>query len=195
MHPVHIYGPNGEYGWVPLAQLDPDTAAWASRAYVRPEEGPWTPLGRAPLNRQGWTYSVLLGAGEIPSTTGSTDAGFLSHIQIGHFFTGDVGALFDIGLGWREDETAATVFTSRFSLELQVLPLTAGIIHAGGYGQVGTAALFDDGPGEDYKSSLYGGGGILQLELTTRLAITARAGITVVHDEQVSDLTVGLSIY
>jgi len=195
MHPVHIYGPGGEYGWVPLAQLDADTAAWAQKAFVRPQEGPWTPLGRAPLNRRGWTYSVLLGSGEIPSTTGSNAAGFMSHIQLGHFPTRDVGVLFDIGLGWRDDETAKSVFNSRFALELQVLPVSAGRIHAGVFGQGGTAARFDDGPGDDSRGVLYGGGGILQLELTTRLAITARAGLTVVHDETLSDFGVGLSIY
>jgi hypothetical protein len=195
MHPVHLYGPNGEYGWVPLAQLDAETAAWARKAYVRPQEGPWTELGRAPLNRRGWTYSVLLGGGEIPSTTGSTEAGFMSHIQLGHFPTKFVGVLFDIGLGWREDETANTVFNSRFALELQALPVSAGSIHAGGFGQFGTAARFDDGTGDDSRGALYGGGGLLQLEITTRLAITARAGLTKVHGETVSDFGLGLSIY
>jgi len=194
-HPVHLYGPHGQYGWVPLAELNAEDAAWAQRAYIRPQEGPWRELGRAPLNRRGWTYSMLMGAGEIPSSVGTNDPGFLSHIQIGHFMSREVGLVFDIGLGWREDDAANTVFNSRWSGELQVLPVSAGVIHAGGFAQAGTAALFDDGPGDDERGLIYGGGALLQLELTTRLAITARAGVVKAHGETVSDFTAGVSVY
>lgn len=195
MHPVHLYGPNGEYGWVPLAQLTPETAAWARKAYIRPEEGPWRPLGRAPLNRRGWTYSVLLGAGQIPSSGDTNDAGFLSHIQFGYFPTGQLGLQADIAFGWREDELANTVLDARYALELDAMLLRAGKFHAGGYGQIGSAALFDDGPGRDTRGVLLGAGVLLQLELTTRLALTGRAGIAQAHGERVQEFTAGLSIY
>lgn len=196
MHPVHLYGPNGEYSWVPLAQLDVETARWARRAYIRPSEGPWNELGRAPLNRRGWTYSVLLGGGQIHSNADDTDeTGFLSHIQFGYFPTKQVGFLFDTAYGWREDSFGNTIFDVRYGLELQAMVLKAGKIHAGGFGNIGSAKLFDDFDGNDRVGIAFAGGAILQLELTTRLAITARAGVAQVHDKTVQDFTLGVSIY
>jgi hypothetical protein len=196
MHPVHLYGPYGEYLVAPLAHIDPQTAAWAQKALVRPGEGPWTTLGRAPLNRQGWTYSVLMGAGKIASVDDTVEPGFFSHIQLGNFPSKELGIVLDIGLGWRDNLADATVFDSRYGLELQAMPVAAGKLHAGGFGQIGIGARFEDYvKNGDKRSVIYGGGGMLQLEITTRLALTARAAYMMVYDEPVSDLTLGLSIY
>ncbi len=196
MYPIHLYGPNGEYTWVPLAQLDPQTAAWAQRAYVREGEGPWTALGRAPLDRVGFTYSVLLGAGQIPSVDGARTPGFLGHLQLGVFPAKTVGLLFDLGLGWRDDLAANTTYDARYALELQAVPFAAGPFHFGGFGQLGFATRLEDAPGgRDSSSTLFGGGAMLQIELTTRLAITARAGLTNTHGENLEEALVGLSIY
>ena len=194
MHPVHLYGARGEYTRIPLAQIDPDTAAWAHRALVREQEGPFLRLARAPLERSGWTYALLLGASEIPSRTGDADFGFFSHIQGGYFFDQHIGLAFDIALGWNRNRFGDTVFDSRYAAELQYLPLAAGRLHAGAFGQVGLASRFEDGGGND-QGMLWGGGGLLQLDLTTYLAIIARAGVTRVHDEFASDLTVGVAVY
>lgn len=197
MHPVHLYGPNGEYVWMPLAQIDVQTAAWARRAYVRRQEGPWTPLGRRPLDRVGWTYSLLLGAARIPSTDGSDEAGFFGHIQFGRFFVQEVGLVADIGLGWRDNAFGYRIYNPRYALELEFLPLAAGRFHAGVFGQAGFATRLEDDPmAEDGTSSMLFGAGVLaQLEITTRLAITFRAGMSSLHGERSTDATVGLSIY
>lgn len=196
MHPVHLYGRNGEYAWVPLAQLTPETAGWARQAVVVEDQGPWRPLERAPLDRQGWTYSVLLGTSEVPLASGDTTRGFLSHIQLGHFFTRELGVLLDIGLGWATDPLGNTVFDSRNALELEYLPVAVGRLHGGVFGELGLGRRFDDSPaGSDLYGTVLGGGALLQLELTTRLAITGRAGIAMAYGETISDLTVGLSIY
>jgi hypothetical protein len=196
MHPVHLYGPWGEYTWVPLAQLDPQTAAWASRAFVREGEGPWRRLERAPLDRVGLTYGVLLGASELPSVDGSSKNGFMAHIQFGGFPIQQVGILLDFALAYGENELGAAVSDNRNALELQIIPLQAGIFHGGGFGQVGFARRLEDGPGGGGESDVfYGGGALLQLDLTTRLALTGRAGMAVVYDETITDFTVGLSIY
>src|SRR5690606_36617411 len=65
MQPVHLWGQGGAYTWMPLAHITPEVAAWAEKAVVRDDEGPWTELGRRPLDRQGFTYSLLLGSSEI----------------------------------------------------------------------------------------------------------------------------------
>ena len=196
MHPVHLYGPGGTYTWMPLAHVTPDVAAWSQKAFVRPHEGPWEELGRAPLNRKGWTYAVLLGASEI-QRRGDVDptAGFLGHIQIGNFPTREFGVLLDIGFGWADDDLDRTTFDARYAIELEYLPLSAGRLYAGGFGQVGIASRLDDSAQHDESSSLLGGGGLLQLELTTRLALMLRAGVTALHGETASELGLGLAVY
>ncbi len=196
MHPVHLFGRYGEYTWMPLAQLDPETAAWAEKAIVRPEEGPWRRLERAPLDRHGLTYSILLGAAELPSATGSEHTGFLSHIQFGVFPTQVIGLNLDIALGWAENDQLETIFDTRWSLELQAYPLQAGRFHVGGYGALGLAARFEDGPdGVDQRDTVLSGGLLMQLDLTTTLALTGRVGVASLFDEISTEGTIGISVY
>lgn len=196
MHPVHLYGWDGQYRQMPLAHITPELAAWSRKAVILDTEGPWQPLGRAPLDRAGWTYSVLLGSSETPIDDQTRIRGFASHIQLGRFLSQEVGVLLDFSLGWADDEAGATLYDSRSALELQLMPLDAGRLHAGAFGQIGTAYRLDDSAaGLDRRGMFYGAGGMLQLELTTRLALTARAGLTALYGERTSDFTVGLSIY
>ena len=195
-HPVHLYGWDGSYTWVPLSAVTPEQAAWARKAIVRPSEGSWRTLGRAPLNRKGWTYSLLMGSAEVPELESSNKRGFTSHIQFGRFASKQLGFLLDISLGWADDQFGDTMYDSRTSFEVQFIPVSLSKLHAGVFGQVGVGYRLDDSlKGQDREGLLAGGGGMLQLELTTRLALTARAGVTAVYGEQTSDFTVGMSIY
>lgn len=194
-HPIHLVGPRGEYAWVPLRDLDPAAAAWARKAYVRPEDGQhWRQLERAPLDRRGLTWGMLLGSAEIAGANG-VEPGFFSHVQLGGFMTNEVGLVADLGIGWRDAETDETVYELRFAGELQVFPLKAGKLHAGGFGQLGFANRSDDGAGRDSGSTLAGAGALLQIDLTTHLALTGRAGMTWAFGENASDIGVGLTIY
>lgn len=198
MHPIHIWGADGQWTWVPLAQLDAGTAAWARKAFVREEEGPFRRLARAPLDRVGFTYSLLMGSGEVTAFDDTKRAGFLAHIQFGYFPVQQLGLLFDIGLGWRTDRDYTDIFQSRYAFELQGFPLDLGALHLGAFGQLGLAHHFEDFPdgfGEDRTRLLISGGGIAQLELTTRLAITVRAGVAALGDESAAEITAGVSIY
>src|SRR5690606_31876438 len=171
MHPVHLYGWDGQYRQMPLAYVAPGGATWSRRAVVRDSDGSWRPLGRAPLDRAGWTYSVLLGSGQTP-LPGTRARGFASHIQLGRFVTQEVGLLLDFGLGWSQDERGDMIYDSRSAVELQVMPVDAGIVHAGVFGQLGVGYRLDDRvEGLDRRGYFYGGGAMLQLELTTRLAV------------------------
>lgn len=195
-HPLYLFGYGG-YQVVRLQDLTEEQAAWAHKAMIHPRDGAWRELERAPLNRQGWTYSVLGGVAQIPGTDGTTDRGFLSHIQFGFFPLPQIGFAFDIALGWRDNNLIGeTVFESRHSLEVQVLPLAAGSIHAGGYGSLGVGLQLDDGAADGSRRSMViAGGGMLQLELTTRLALTGRAGFANLNGETVNEFQLGLSIY
>lgn len=195
MHPVHLYGPYGGYTVLPLADIDPQTAAWASHAYVREEEGPWHENGRAPLNRQGFTYSLILGAGEVPVKDFDADPGFNGHIQFGYYPTKSLGLNLDIGMAWTEDLNNQTIYNSRTAFELHGYLVKAGPVHAGLWGQIGVASRFDDGIGFDDNSNLIGAGANLQLEVTTRLAITGRVGSTRSFGEWANELGLGISVY
>jgi hypothetical protein len=195
MHPVHLIGPYGEHTVVPLAHIDQRTADWAHHAVISQQDGPWTKLGRAPLNRQGFTYSFFLGGGEIPVTDLDADPGFVGHIQFGYFPTKQVGLHLDLGMGWAEDDNQQTIYVSRTSLEVQGFLAKAGPVHVGLFGQIGVSSRFDDGIGVDDNSNLLGAGALMQLELTTRLAITGRVGATRAFEEVANEVGIGLSIY
>lgn len=196
MHPVHLLGHDGSYTWVPLAHLTPEQAHWTRKAMIRESEGPWRRLERAPLNRVGATYGVLLGSTEVALAGGGESRGVMAHIQLGAFFRPELGALLDLGMGFGEDTVGNAIFDARTALELQYLPLAAGKLHAGGFGQIGFGRRLDDGAATGNRSGvLAGAGGLVQVELTTRLAITGRAGIVQVYGLTTSDFTLGLSIY
>lgn len=191
MHPVHLWGPWG-YGVVPLAQLDQQTAALATKAVIRDVEGPWLTLGRAPLDRQGFTYSVLGGAGEIDGPDGR-GVGPQFHIQMGYYPVHQVGLQFVWTPAWRDDVAGDTILDVRVGLELDILPLDAGKLHGGGYGNASIGWRTTSSGTEE--AGFTGAGAKLQYELTTRLALTGRFGITRAYGEIARDVTAGISIY
>jgi hypothetical protein len=203
-HPVHLFGPMGQYTWVPLGELDPELANWAHKAMIRSSEGPITHLGRAPLDRVGFTYSLLLGAAEIPSyaeeegmrSRDTGDPGFMGHIQVGMFPHQMFGILLDFGMGFRDNRFGDEVFESRNALELQFLPLEANRFYAGAYGNIGLGLRLEDGArGRDRQSFLAGGGGLMQFEMTTRMTLTARVGLTYLFGEPTAEAALGVSIF
>jgi hypothetical protein len=69
-------------------------------------------------------------------------------------------------------------------------------MHFGLYGGGGGAYRFEDGvSGGNSGSWALIGGGLAQLDINTRLALTARFGLTRAHDELMSDALFGLSVY
>lgn len=198
MHPVHLYGVDGSYAVAPLAAIDPSVLAWVDRAYVRSTEGPWLELEGAPLSRRGFTYSMYGGAATTTSITGAKGLGTAFTVQGGYFPTQEIGVQATVMLGWRENAVAETLYDSRYTLELVAMPVHAGLFHAGFYVGGGVAYRYEDG----YKggnrnpgSSVLDGGAQLQLELRTRIALTARFGLARAHDERSSDVMIGLSVY
>lgn len=196
MHPVHLLGKDGGYQVMPLAWIDPQTAAWTERAVVRPSEGPWNQLERAPLSRQGATYGVYGGSGSLRSAHGDLGIGPSFTIQGGYFPNQHVGILASIFFGWRQNRLLDTLFESRYMIELQAMPLALGPLHAGGYVGAGFAYRAEDNVMRGYdKSAAYAGGAQLQLDINTRIALTARFGMGKSHEERTRDLMIGLSVY
>ena len=85
---------------------------------------------------------------------------------------------------------------ARYTAELQAYPVQAGIAHFGLYAGGGGASRFEDGYDNGNASSgALLGGALMQLDINTRLALTARLGMTRAHGEPMSDAMVGLSVY
>lgn len=196
MHPVHLFGHDGNYQVVPLAWLDPPTVAWTRRAYVRDTEGPWLTLERAPLSRTGWTYGMYGGAGSLESQHGDQELGPAFSVQLGYFPQQSLGVLVSTFFGWRDNRVGETLYESRYTLELQGFPIQVGRLHAGLFGQLGLGYRWEDGiEGGNASTTALGGGAILQLDINTRLALTARFGIARAHGEEMHDIQVGLAVY
>ncbi|HEX7842377.1 MAG TPA: hypothetical protein VF469_33120 [Kofleriaceae bacterium] len=203
MHPVHLIGRDGGYTVVPLAWLDPGAVAWADTAVVRPSEGPWRELERAPLSRQGLSYGMYGGTGSLRSAAGDLAMGPAWTVQLGYFPTQELGVFASVFFGWRANQLGATMFETRYTAELQFLPVRLGILHAGLYGGGGVAYRFEDAvklsgnevvTGNEASPALVGGA-MFQLEIHTRIALTARLGIAQAHGEQMHDAIFGLSVY
>jgi hypothetical protein len=198
MQPVYLFGKDGGTAMMPLAWIDPDTAQWADRAIVRSSEGPFRELGRAPLDREGFTYALLGGVGSYKSVDGSVANGPASSIQFGYFFNQRVGLVATTFLGWRDNATGQTLFDSRYTLEVQGYPVELGRVHLGLYGGAGAAYRWEDyGPNTygDAGSAAVVGGALVQLDINTRVALTGRLGMTDAHDELMTDALFGLSVY
>ena len=196
MHPVYLVGHDGGRVVLPLAWIDPQTAAWAKYGLVRRNEGPWNQLERAPLDRAGWNYSMYGGLGTFESANGNKARGTATTIQLGYFPSHPVGIVGSIFFGWRQNDLDQTLFESRYTLELQGYPIHTGPLQVGGYVGGGAAYRFEDG----YKNGNSGswaliGGGMLQLDVNTRIALTARFGLTEAHAEHMTDALFGISVY
>lgn len=203
MHPIHLIGHDGGYTVIPLAWLDPGAVDWAETAVVRRTEGPWLELDRAPLSRQGLAYGMFGGTGSMRSADGSVANGAAWTVQLGYFPTQELGVLASVFFGWRDNELRATLFESRYTAELQYFPVQVGILHAGLYGGGGLAHRFEDAiarPGGvivagDESTGALTGGAMLQLDINTRIALTARLGVAFAHHEQMHDAIIGVSVY
>ncbi|HEX3764674.1 MAG TPA: hypothetical protein VHW23_38530 [Kofleriaceae bacterium] len=203
MHPVHLIGHDGSYTVVPLAWLDSAAVAWTDTAVVRPGEGPWRELERAPLSREGLAYGLYGGTGSLRSAAGELAMGPAWTVQLGYFTSQQLGVFASVFFGWRDNRLGATLFESRYTAEVQYLPLQLGILHGGLFGGAGVAYRFEDAiatsdgrivAGDESTLALTGGA-MFQLELNTRLALTARLGLAQAHGEQMHDAIIGISVY
>jgi hypothetical protein len=195
--PIHIKDGFGRKLELPLAALSPFEAAVTVEAKVMDDEGYGIErLDKAPLDRTGGTFKLDSGV----TTFGlgpTTFSGPAATIQIGYFVTPKLGLLANIGLGGATDDQGTIVTRHTFNLEMEALPLARGRLHAGGYADAGLALAGING---GFASGPAGGGGALvELDLTSRLALTLRAGASVARLDQAwspaATAGVGLAVY
>jgi hypothetical protein len=178
--PVHLKDPSGQEREIPLAQITPADVASSSQAVVMDDEG-WgfVRLGRRPLDRQGFAFKLDLGA--LHSSTSSFSANsFGTNIQLGYFPHHIFGLLGAWAFSGGSDADGKSYYRNNLAIEAQLLPVSVWRLHLGGFAH-GGVQYADDAGGGTRKGAAFGGGLILELALTTRLALTARADYTSAH--------------
>jgi len=135
------------------------------------------------------------GIGSLRSANGSLAMGPAWTVQLGYFPTQELGILASVFFGWRNNDLDATLFETRYTAELQYLPVQLGILHAGLYGGVGLAYASRTRSscrgnqivtGNESSSALVGGANV-PARADHALALTARLGISRAHGEQMHD--------
>jgi hypothetical protein len=195
---LYLDAPSGARA-VPVAELTVADAAAARSAVLRDDEG-WGlyRLGRAPLDRRGGAFKVDLG-GFATLLDRYDVAGFASHIQVGVFPWQRFGLLASWNIAAGSSSEGNVFARHGLALEAQGFPLSLGPVHFGLFAHGGTV-LAANQHDEIVGVPAIGGGALIELELTTRLALTFRAGWTgarrVPGDWTPSrSLAVGLAIY
>jgi hypothetical protein len=175
--PVHLKDETGLEREIPLAQLTPADVATTRSARVMDDEG-WgmMRLGRRPLDRKGFAFKLDAGMFHSSSSALKADGAGLN-LQLGYFPHHMIGVLGGWTFAPGSDALGLSYWRSSLAVEAQVFPLSLWRLHLGGFGRVGKQWASDT-PGGDRNGLLVGGGLILEIGLTTRLALTLRADYT-----------------
>jgi hypothetical protein len=198
--PLHLKTSAGTERTIPLAALTPTDLADAQQAVVMDDEGFGFRFDhRRALDRKGLAFKVDVGSLRLPCACASA-TGLASNIQFGYFPHHRFGLLGSLAIGGGTDALDQTFQRDATSLEAQYFPLDLWRIHLGGFGHGGVQMALDDV--STRTGPAFGGGAILELALTTRLALTGRVDYTLARtasDGQswtsTTTWTAGLAIY
>jgi hypothetical protein len=197
---IYLQDGHGGERPLPIASLTTADLAGAERAVLRDDEGfGLMRLDRAPLDRRGFAFKVDVGSVETV-VAGNKPLGFASHVQFGYFPFQRFGLLAGLDLAGAGGEDAFS--RHALTLEAQLFPINFWRIHLGGSLHAGSAVT-DQGTSDTNKVwgvPSVGGGAIVELALTTRLALTARVDWTALRSapgnwSYARSLSAGLAIY
>ena len=140
------------------------------------------------------------------TTSSAGPSGFGARYAIGGFPAQWLGLLGNAGFSAGDDD--GTLFEGRLGFELRLVPLHVGPVHLGGYGEFGHAWLLHEIAGGTARGegAYYGTGGLLEIDVTTRLGLLLRGGAAWLprYDRQQPGLdnhlpfpefSIGLSVY
>jgi hypothetical protein len=175
---VHLKDAYGNEQAVPLSQLVPAHATQAVSAEIMDDEG-WgmRMVERRPLDRKGFAFKMDMGSLQAFCETCYSSAGFAADLQFGYFFHHKAGVLATASLGGGTNALGKSFTRHTLGLEAQWFPLSLWRFHLGAFGHGG----WQIGREEDSLSrtgAAFGGGAILEIALTTRLALMARGDWT-----------------
>lgn len=172
--------------------VSPEVAAWADGAILDPDEGRVFQLGRAPLNRRGFTLAASGAGGQLEALAPEGVWGGGVRFGIGGF------PIHNLGVQIVTDIQGATgLLNVRFGGELQGFAPALGRANFGLYFEGGIARARRTEESRDFveASGYYGGGGIFQVELTTRLSFDVRGGFWTTQGRFYPNFGAGFSIY
>jgi len=182
-HPVLLVDAWGERRWARLETLTFDQVRGVDRAVLPDFADDLRRLERHPLDRAGFVYQLELGA--EPAAFDGASLAFAARGALGFMPDQHYGFLFGAAFASASAEdppqrpTSATLGVDhRVFLQAEAWPLSAGAWHLGPYAELGYAwARADDPLGTRAADGwMLAFGAALQLEWTTRLAMTLRAG-------------------
>lgn len=200
--PVHLLAADGREATIAMADLSPQLAAATVEAKVMDDEGyGLSRLDGVPLDRRGGVFK--LDSGSITfGAPGGAAVGPAMDVQLGLFVTRRVGLLLSLGLaGGSTSSTGGLIPRHALGAELQVLPWDAGRFHVGLFGGGGMALTqtFADGVATYVSGPAVSGGALAELDVTSRMALTLRAGGNVAKLDRAWTpaglVTAGVAIY
>jgi len=202
--PVHLKQQGGGELVIALGDLTPVAIAGTVEAKVMDDEGYGIrTLDHLRLDRS-WAPVFKLDGGSMTFSSGNAvHSGFIADMQFGVFVRPWLGLLLTAGVGGAGDEYGATLTRHTFGFELQSLPLEAGPFQFGGYANVGAAAIAStaEGSGGVEWGNAIGGGILGELQVTSRLCLTLRAGANEAFFERIgttspaATFTGGIALY
>jgi hypothetical protein len=175
--PVHLRDDSGQEREVPLAQITPMDVTPTTTAVVMDDEG-WgmMRLGRRFLDRRGLAFKLGVGGFHSSCSCLSADSAAMS-IGFGYFPHHVFGILGTWSFAGGSDSADNSFYRHNLALEAEVFPLSAWRLHLGGFAHAGVQYA-DDEAGGTRSAAAFGGGALLEIALTTRLALTVRADYT-----------------
>jgi hypothetical protein len=177
--PVHLKQRGGGELVIALGDLSPVAIEGAVEAKVMDDEGYGIrTLDHLRLDRR-WAPTFKLDAGSMTfARSGTVRSGFISNMQVGLFVRPWLGLMLTAAVGGAGDEYGATITRHVFGFEAQSLPLALGPVQLGGYVNVGAAAIASTatGSGPVEWGNAIGAGILGELQVTSRMALTLRAG-------------------
>jgi hypothetical protein len=197
--PVHLENELGQERVLPLGALSRGDVIGTSAAVVMDDEGYGLRLtGRGPLDRRGGAFKLDVGT-LASSVAGDPVTGLAANLQAGGFPLQRLGILAAVSAGGGSDSLGRTFTRYDLGLELQSFPVRLGRLHAGPFVH-GGYQFISEADERDRSGPAVGGGLMLEVDLTTRLALYARAGVTGAHLGQddwrtTAALTLGLAVY
>lgn len=198
-HPVHVMTSAGERRVVPLWRAVDEGLRDDEEAVVVRHEGAGMWLtGRAPLDRQGFSYGFDISRQGVAFSDADTAVLDGTTLEFGYWPTQWAGIQFGMLMGWGNDRQGLGVARLQPRIELDLMPLHVWRLHFGGLAASGSNILWRDAAADSETTLTSSLGPMLQIDLTTRLAMTFRWQWTWDHGRDAPSsqmFGVGLSIY
>jgi len=197
--PIYLKDERGGETVVALGDITPDHLATTVEAKVKDDEGYGLHLlGHRPVDRN-MSPVLKLEAGSLVVDQGGQIASALTVSARGGLFIRPwLGLLLTASTGSSLGGVNPTVGPHSLGFEVESLPLHVGMLHLGGYANVGAGAASIT---QSEWATVFGGGALAELDITGRMALTLRAGannfyyVDTGFSSPAATFTAGVAIY